>query len=248
MDVLHLCLILLAAVVGWLAGVPLLWIGDRLLSCVPSDAAAPVTADVSRPTDLPLPALMPTALTGYWRLAVPGILAVGLGFSMQRVNEANLPLLDAMSVLLILGIVIGSLALVAAIDGTAHLIFIEILAVPVVMVLLIVLLRHHAVWQNMLLGGGVAGMLFLGFFLLGWMMYGTDVIGFGDVQLAVAFGILLGWPLVVPAIMLGFILLSIVACILLAWRKITPRTYLPIGAFMVLGALGILLFASPVWM
>ncbi|MBI3088830.1 MAG: prepilin peptidase [Candidatus Colwellbacteria bacterium] len=86
-------------------------------------------------------------------------------------------------------------------------------------------------WINRLAGISF-GLLFLGaiyFFTKGKAM------GFGDVKLAGALGLLLGWPDAALALVLAFLVGSFFVLPLLLTRKKALRDALPFGPFMVLG-------------
>jgi leader peptidase (prepilin peptidase)/N-methyltransferase len=69
-------------------------------------------------------------------------------------------------------------------------------------------------------------------------------LGLGDVKLAALLGMLLGWlgwPFVVLGGCLAFLLSALTILVLLAMRRITMRSYIPFGPFMLAGAAAALL-------
>lgn len=84
--------------------------------------------------------------------------------------------------------------------------------------------------------GGLA--LAAGYLLLALIRPGQ--LGGGDIKLAGLLGMALGWlgwPVLVIGGVLGFLLLSLVSLVLLAARRITLRSHLAFGPFMLGGAL-----------
>lgn len=101
---------------------------------------------------------------------------------------------------------------------------------------------HAGSWPRALLGGAVLGAVY---FVM--MLISPAGMGFGDVKLAPALGLALGWygwPAVFTGTLLAFVLGALTAGVLLAARRATRRTALPFGPFMLAGALGGLLLAT----
>ena len=84
----------------------------------------------------------------------------------------------------------------------------------------------------------VAGSLSLGGVYLALHWLSRRSLGFGDVKLAILLGLpagWIGWELVFWAGVLPFVLGGIAALVLLAMRRVTARTHIAFGPFMVLG-------------
>jgi leader peptidase (prepilin peptidase)/N-methyltransferase len=93
------------------------------------------------------------------------------------------------------------------------------------------------------LGRAVAGALgaFAGYYLLAAL--GRGALGFGDVKLAGVLGMVLGWAgwaSLAAGVLLGFVFGGMTALLLLAARRVTRRTRVPFGPFMLAGALAAL--------
>lgn len=73
---------------------------------------------------------------------------------------------------------------------------------------------------------------------------GVDGFGMGDILLAPSLGLLLGWPRIVPGIMLSFIFGSLVAIFLLATKRSKLGEYLPFGPFLLLGTVTALIYGN----
>ncbi len=242
-------LLLLMVAAGWFGTPPLLALGDRLLAGVPAEEAAPmIYAHAGVAGEPAVPATLPAEITQAWRRAMRGGMTVALPLALWR--TATMP--DAHATNLIstgaLLLCIGLLLLVAAIDGAAHLIFAELLIPLAGISLLGGVWAGHDVWVAQIAGGALGGILFLILYLIGRLIYGTDALGFGDVQLAVVLGVVLGWPLLLSGIVLGMLLLAVAGVTLLALRRITTHTYLPIGTFLTAGAVITLLLTHAPWM
>ncbi len=66
--------------------------------------------------------------------------------------------------------------------------------------------------------------------------FGAGAIGIGDLKLLVSVGLLAGLPRAVAGVVVGAFAAGIVLAILLAARRITLRTYVPFGPFLIVGA------------
>jgi leader peptidase (prepilin peptidase)/N-methyltransferase len=67
--------------------------------------------------------------------------------------------------------------------------------------------------------------------------FGQDAIGMGDIKLLVSVGLLLGPVPAVSGLIAGALLSGVVAAALLVSRRVTLRTYIPFGPFLIVGAL-----------
>ncbi|MDO8673771.1 MAG: A24 family peptidase [Dehalococcoidia bacterium] len=67
-------------------------------------------------------------------------------------------------------------------------------------------------------------------------------LGAGDVKLAGFIGLMLGWPVVLPGLFLGFALAAAVSIGLLLTGRASMKTYIPYAPFLVVGAFLALLF------
>jgi leader peptidase (prepilin peptidase)/N-methyltransferase len=66
--------------------------------------------------------------------------------------------------------------------------------------------------------------------------FGAGAIGMGDLKLLVSVGLLTGLARSVTGVIVGALVAGVVLAILLAARRITLRTYVPFGPFLILGA------------
>lgn len=110
---------------------------------------------------------------------------------------------------------------------------------------------RHGVIDTLL--GGLAGFgIMFGFYMLGelfarWLRTRRGLpeeevaLGFGDVNLAAIIGLLLGWPGVIPGILLAVLLGGAGSLLYVAWmwatRRLSANAAIPYGPFLVLAAL-----------
>ncbi|MFH1226190.1 MAG: prepilin peptidase [bacterium] len=100
--------------------------------------------------------------------------------------------------------------------------------VPAIIIALAFNLILGLTWQSLVLGGLIGGVFFLFQFLVSrgrWL-------GGGDIRLGVLMGAVLGWPGVAIAITLAYFIGSIFSLILLALKKKSWQSQLPLGTFL----------------
>lgn len=71
--------------------------------------------------------------------------------------------------------------------------------------------------------------------------------GWGDVKLAFAIGLILGWPKTLVALMAAFLTGAVVGIILILIRKKTLKQSVPFGPFLVLGTILALVWGERLW-
>ena len=108
-------------------------------------------------------------------------------------------------------------------------------------------LRHYAllfsfswlenIWFNHLFAGVAAAVFFGLIFYLGK----GKILGGGDIKLAFALGLILGWPDIAAALFFAFLLGGLFGFILLISRRKTMKDYLPLAPFLAIGV-GLTLF------
>lgn len=121
------------------------------------------------------------------------------------------------------------------------------------------------IWANGLLYtliGGIAGYgIMLAFYLLGNLFSKVvsrrrggvgpgEALGFGDVNLSGVLGLLLGWPLILPALFLAILIGGVVSLlymlVMTLLRKYQVLTAIPYGPFLVAGAALLIYFREAV--
>jgi leader peptidase (prepilin peptidase)/N-methyltransferase len=75
-----------------------------------------------------------------------------------------------------------------------------------------------------------------GFLLVVAIPFGAGAIGMGDLKLLVSVGLLTGLVRAVTGVIVGALAAGIVLAVLLAARRITLKTYVPFGPFLIVGA------------
>jgi leader peptidase (prepilin peptidase)/N-methyltransferase len=97
-------------------------------------------------------------------------------------------------------------------------------------------------WWHVPLGGLVG---FLVMWLLAWVgvaLLGEGALGAGDVKLAAYMGVVTGFPLIIVALLMTFLLGGVGALGVLIARRGSLRTAIPYGPFLVLGCTAVLLY------
>ena len=85
------------------------------------------------------------------------------------------------------------------------------------------------------------GAIFLTIAFLSRLYYNKEGMGMGDVKLAAAIGAFLGWRSVIMMAIVAVILGAVIGVILLVTKKKKRQDYIPLGPFLVLGTIVILL-------
>ena len=97
-------------------------------------------------------------------------------------------------------------------------------------------------WSGIVTGVG-AGLLFLLLALVGSAIFKAEALGFGDVKLAIFFGLLLGWPYTATALFYGVLLATIGAVVYIVAHR-SFRGTIAYGPYLAAGAL-IVLYQLP---
>jgi len=100
--------------------------------------------------------------------------------------------------------------------------------------------------QALLSGLGLC-LLFLIIQMLTKMIKKVDGFGMGDIYLAPALGLLLGWPKIVPGVFFSFVLGAVVGMTLIVFGKKKLGQYLPFGPFLIAGTVIALVWGGSVW-
>ncbi|MFA5083925.1 MAG: prepilin peptidase [Candidatus Paceibacterota bacterium] len=87
------------------------------------------------------------------------------------------------------------------------------------------------IWINHLFAALAASV----FFGLLFYLWKGEILGGGDVKLGFALGLLLGWPDILMALIIAFILGGITGSILMIARKKTMKDFLPLAPFLAMG-------------
>lgn len=97
-------------------------------------------------------------------------------------------------------------------------------------------------WWHVPFGGLIGFLVFWALASLGVAVFGEGALGAGDVKLSAYVGLVVGFPLVVEALLLTFFLGGVGALIFLITRRGSLRSAIPYGPFLVLGAIVTVIF------
>ncbi len=92
-----------------------------------------------------------------------------------------------------------------------------------------------AITINLLLGMVVGAGIFFLITVVGGFIYGKEAMGFGDVKLMGALGLLFGLSNIIVITLLSFLIGAILSIVLLVTRIRKSNEYIPFGPFIVLG-------------
>lgn len=95
------------------------------------------------------------------------------------------------------------------------------------------LIRDPAAWWVYLLGLVIGG----GFFLLQFVVSKGKWIGGGDIRLGALMGVILGWKLVLVALMIAYVVGAAVSLILVAMKKKSMASTTPFGTYLTFATL-----------
>lgn len=111
------------------------------------------------------------------------------------------------------------------------------ITLPLIIILFVYNIFLGVSVYSLLLGVVIGG----GFFFLQWLVSRGKWVGGGDIRMGALLGAGLGFPGVILALFLAYIFGGIVSGILLAIKKVTPKTEIAFGTFLAVGG-GIALF------
>ncbi len=165
-----------------------------------------------------------------WRTAVAVLIgAAGLGLVPVRFGQ---PLEIA-----VFGAYVAALTLLLATDLDQRLLPNEITlpAIPLALVLLLTG-ANPLVSPGALLVTAVVAVVLPVLLLLLSIPFGAGAFGQGDVKLLFSVGLLAGAYRLIVGVVYGFLLAGVVIVVLLALRRITLRSFIPMGPFLIIGA------------
>jgi len=165
-----------------------------------------------------------------WRTAVTVLLgALGLGLVAVRFTE---PVQIA-----VFGAYVLALTLMLATDLDQRLLPNE-LTLPAIPIVLVFGLTgaNPLVPTDALLVAGVAALVIPALLYLVSIPFGAGAFGQGDVKLLFSVGLLVGAWRLFNAVVYGFLLAGVVIVVLLVLRRITLKSFIPLGPFLIIGA------------
>ncbi len=107
--------------------------------------------------------------------------------------------------------------------------------------------NNFFVWPDSIFLSGLMAALASGLFLgaIHLLTRGRGM-GFGDVKLVFIIGLIVGWPSIILAVFLSFLIGAIIGLILVASKKKRMKEVIPFGPFLVLGGLITALWGSQI--
>ena len=97
-----------------------------------------------------------------------------------------------------------------------------------------------------LLGGLLGAGIFLVITLIGGLIAGKEAMGFGDVKLMGALGLIFGWKMIIAVSLIAFLIAAISSIFLIVTKKKKSNEYIPFGPFIVLASFIVILVPSNV--
>jgi leader peptidase (prepilin peptidase)/N-methyltransferase len=187
------------------------------------------------PEDAEQPANRPIG----WRTAVV-VIASAIAFALLPARFAGDPL-----ALLAFGAWFVTLVVGLATDLDQRLLP-DVLTLPVIPIALV----YAVSGLNPLVGDGwigavIAAIAIPAVLYLPSIPFGAGAFGMGDVKLLVGVGLMVGLSRALGGVLLGLLFAGAVLVVLLAARRITRRTYVPFGPFLIIGAVWAVLVLQP---
>ncbi|MEA2065410.1 MAG: prepilin peptidase [Patescibacteria group bacterium] len=96
--------------------------------------------------------------------------------------------------------------------------------------------------SNILIGAIIGG----NFFLIQFLISKGRWIGGGDIRLGILMGVMLGWKMVILAIMIAYIVGAIFSIILLAFKKKGLKSQIPLGTFLSIATMIVMLYGNEI--
>lgn len=101
-------------------------------------------------------------------------------------------------------------------------------------------------WIGDVQSGVMGAAVGVGFFGLQYLISRGKWIGSGDLRIGAFMGFLLAWPMTLLAIMVSYMIGSVVSLYLLATKAATAKTAIPLGPFLVAGTVLAFFFGDPI--
>jgi len=116
------------------------------------------------------------------------------------------------------------------------------ISLPAIAIALIFNIFLYNIFINYLLAALIAA----GFFFLQFIVSRGQWIGGGDIRLGLLIGLMLGWPNVLAALIIAYILGSIIGLGLIITKRATMKSQVPLGTFLSVGTLVALLWSEQI--
>ncbi len=116
----------------------------------------------------------------------------------------------------------------------------------IVFAAIINLIANLSNWWNYLLGAIVGGAIFWGLGILSLIIFKKEGMGFGDVKIMTALGLMFGIKNILVITLVSFVFGAIIGGALLIIKRKDSDGYIPFGPFIVIGALIIMFVPADV--
>jgi len=174
-------------------------------------------------------------------------LATGVVFVLVYLSSVNFQIISQLSqpgyqqlATLILNLGIATVLILIFVYDLKHYLILDKVILPAIVVVFVSNLFLGKSWQAMLLAAFIAS----GFFLIQFVISKGTWIGGGDIRLGFFMGLILGWPHILTALFLAYILGSIISILLVALGIKKWQSKIPFAAFLCPAAFITLLFAE----
>jgi prepilin signal peptidase PulO-like enzyme (type II secretory pathway) len=134
---------------------------------------------------------------------------------------------------------VGFLIVIFVYDLKKFLILDQI-SVPLIIIAFFYNLLFNFSFINLLIGGIIG----IGFFLAQYLISRGKWIGDGDLRLGLAMGFILGYPKILLAILISYLIGSAVAIFLLIFKRKKMQSRVPFGPFLALGTYLVMIFGD----
>ena len=163
------------------------------------------------------------------------------GLLPLAVPTSNLP------AFLIIALYLTILLLVIVID-MEHKLILHVVTVPTTLaaILLFSWFLPDITIRSAALGALTGFLIFFVFFWIGERFFGQGALGFGDVTLSMTMGGMLGFPFIIPALVIGILLGGILSGLLLMTRLVNRNSYLPYGPYLAIAGMIMLVWGQPI--
>ncbi len=166
---------------------------------------------------------------------------MGLAFVMLGTMYS---LTDPLSIIgFISGIIVTSLLAIIFVYDLKHYIIPDVIVWPLAVISAMSNLLLGRSWLDLLIGSLVGA----GFFGLQYLVSHGRWIGFGDVKLGLAMGLLLGWPQITVALMIAYLSGSIIGIFLIILGRKKMTSQVPFGTFLSLSTFIAMLYGGQIW-
>lgn len=102
-------------------------------------------------------------------------------------------------------------------------------------------------WRSAAVGAVTGFLIFYIFYWIGQIVFGPGALGFGDVTLSMTMGAMLGFKLIIFALVLGILIGGIISTLLILLRFASRHSYIPYGPFLALAGMVMLVWGEWFW-